>query len=165
MTTEHDEQRLRLETLLNDGLIRKQTMHSRTASDIAQENQGRFAKGTTIIGSEPTVQYPAGPNWSPDPTGVEPPLGFSVNEPVVTGEPFEIKASLQSHSADDAPGSVGECDRSALPALSDDPRTGLGAEDGDAFASSADAGAPDPVAAAGVLPPRTTGSNFKLRKW
>lgn len=89
----------KLELLLNEGLVRKDTLASRAASAIAQENQGRFAKGTTITGSQAATQYPriaSGPWSDNDGTGVEPPLGYDVNEPVVVGETWEIERSLQS---------------------------------------------------------------------
>jgi hypothetical protein len=56
------------------------------------EEGGRYAKPTNVIGSTPTPQYPAGPNWSVDPTGVEPPLVIDVNAVEPCGEKFEIEA-------------------------------------------------------------------------
>jgi hypothetical protein len=57
---------------------------------------GRFKNQTPrhVVGSTPSPQYPAGPNWSADPTGVEPPLGVSINEMTPAGESFEIEKSL-----------------------------------------------------------------------
>jgi hypothetical protein len=33
-----------------------------------------------VTGTEPSVDAPAAPNWSRDPCGPEPPLGYSVDE-------------------------------------------------------------------------------------
>jgi len=63
------------------------------------EEGGRFAKPTNVIGATPTPQYPAGPNWSADPTGVEPPLGFDVNAVEPVGEQFEIERHLTGATA------------------------------------------------------------------
>jgi hypothetical protein len=54
------------------------------------EEGGRYAKPMNVIGSTPTAQYPAGPNWSVDPTGIEPPLGIDVNAVEAVGEYFEL---------------------------------------------------------------------------
>jgi hypothetical protein len=68
------------------------------------EEGGRFAKPQTVIGATPTVQYPmAAPNWSVDPTGVEPPLGIDVNAVEPCGEKFEIEALGDATSAGPQP--------------------------------------------------------------
>lgn len=70
------------------------TYHSRTHN----ETGGRFAAAgvdkTNITGSKPTVDALASPNWAHDPTGIEPPLGFSIDEAPIVGEWHEIQASL-----------------------------------------------------------------------
>jgi hypothetical protein len=82
-------QKERAEVLKNDRAVQKNTFLSHTHS----EEGGRYAKPQTVIGATPTVQYPmAAPNWSVDPTGVEPPLGFDVNTVEPCGEKFEIEA-------------------------------------------------------------------------
>jgi hypothetical protein len=94
------------ETLRNDN------MNFRTSSDLGLENTGRFAKPFAVTGSTPAPQYPSGPNWANDPTGVEPPLGFDVNAIEPVGEHHEIQSSL-AEAVKSAP--------SALPADSDAP--------------------------------------------
>ena len=82
-------QKERAEVLKNDAAVHKNTFLSHTHP----EEGGRFAKPQNVIGSEPTVQYPmAAPNWSVDPTGVEPPLNIDVNAVEPCGEKFEIEA-------------------------------------------------------------------------
>lgn len=104
MTTQHEEQKERLAVLLNDGLVRKDTLASRAASDIAQENQGRFAKGTTITGSQAATLYPRLPANNPQNQMAmvppEPPLGMDVNETPIVGEAWEVERSLQAESCD-----------------------------------------------------------------
>jgi hypothetical protein len=88
------EQRERRELL---GSTTTQTYFSRATADLALEDQGRFAKGVEVTGSKPAVPYPRQPPaspWSGDiPEGVEPPLGYAINDQEPTGEPFEIVAS------------------------------------------------------------------------
>ena len=101
--------------LEQDRRVLKDTFATRTAADVAQEAQGRFAKDVNVVGSEPTVQYPPGfnkqdaPHWwgAEAVLGVEPPLGFDINtinhEPV--GEVFEQQRSIlaqQSTPTDEA---------------------------------------------------------------
>ncbi len=95
------EQLERLEILLSDRKAlrpdKPDTLHNHQASDLALEQQGRFAKASTVVGTTPTVQYPAGPNWSAGPApGVEPPLAFDVNELEPVGTAQEIAASLSA---------------------------------------------------------------------
>ena len=59
------------------------------------EEGGRFAKPTNVIGATPTPQYPAGPNWSVDPTGIEPPLGHAIDAHEPVGEYGEVQASIE----------------------------------------------------------------------
>jgi hypothetical protein len=77
VTTAKDEQRERLAVLANERRVARgpetSTYHSHTHPD----EGGRFAASDQpprhVVGSTPVPQYPAGPNWSADPTGVEPP--------------------------------------------------------------------------------------------
>jgi hypothetical protein len=57
------------------------------------EEGGRFAKPQQVIGTT-APEYPAGPNWAADPVGVEPPLGFSVEDHEPVGEYAEVAKSL-----------------------------------------------------------------------
>jgi hypothetical protein len=51
---------------------------------------GRFAKADYIVGEEQVPRYPAGPAWTRNDPGLEPPLGVSVDEMLPRGEPFEV---------------------------------------------------------------------------
>ena len=76
------------------------TLHQFASSE-AGEIGGRFAKPATVNASQQAVHYPKLPTsspWSCDPVPPEEPLGIDVNEPVVTGEPFEVEASQQPFS-------------------------------------------------------------------
>ena len=58
---------------------------------------GRFAAGGYVSGSERTTDYPRLPNgspWAGDAVGLEPPLGFSVNDLEPSGEAYEVERSL-----------------------------------------------------------------------
>jgi hypothetical protein len=83
----------RLSTLLNDKRVKDaSTFLDHTHS----EDGGRFAKPSTVIGSDGPPEYPmAAPNWSPQAVGVEPPLGIDVNAMEPVGEEFEVAASLE----------------------------------------------------------------------
>jgi len=74
--------------------------------------EGRFnlaMKQAALSGSKPTVDALAGPNWAPQASGIEEPLGYSIDETPVVGEPFEVaqaadilerqKIELEAHSA------------------------------------------------------------------
>jgi hypothetical protein len=78
------------------------TYRDRAIADLGLEAQGRFAKGVEVTGSKPAVLYPRQPPaspWSGDiPEGVEPPLGYSVEDLEPTGERFEIEESLAASS-------------------------------------------------------------------
>jgi hypothetical protein len=85
-------QRERAELLRND--LRANTFAGRAQAE-ADEIQGRWAQEhkATVIGAGP-VQYPmAAPNWSVDPVGPEPSLGFSVDQHEAVGEYREVQAS------------------------------------------------------------------------
>jgi hypothetical protein len=90
-TTTQSERR---ETLENDQRVQRDTLQFRTSADLGLENTGRYAKPFAVTGQTPTPQYPAGPNWAPDPVGVEPPLGIDVNAMEPVGEVGEVQASI-----------------------------------------------------------------------
>ena len=79
--------------------VLKDTMFNRASSE-AGEISGRWAKPTQVRGSEGAVhmpRMPANSPWAaPDPSGQEQPFGIDVSEPVVTGEAFEVEASLDA---------------------------------------------------------------------
>lgn len=69
------------------------------------EPGGRFrAKDTIVTGNEPSVDYPAGPDWTSNGAGVglEPPLGIDVDALEPTGTPSEVAASLAGAEAPSA---------------------------------------------------------------
>jgi hypothetical protein len=87
-------------TLENDQRVHKNTYLSHTHNEAG----GRFAKISplNVTGSSTLPQYPAGPNWSADPSGQEPPLGFSVEDHPPVGEAFEVERSLGEAARSDS---------------------------------------------------------------
>jgi hypothetical protein len=100
----HKEQAERKEVLENDRKVREQatTMHQFAISE-ASEPRGRFSATNkeTVVGSMPVVNYPAAPNWSPDPVPPEPALGFEIDTVEVVGTPQEIEASIAALKSDE----------------------------------------------------------------
>ena len=77
--------------------------HAQASAD--DDRGGRFAavNPTSVTGSTPASQYPrqpATPPWSHDPCGLEPSLGYVIDQQEAVGEPHEIAASLASTSVD-----------------------------------------------------------------
>ena len=110
---------------------RAQTKLGRQEAEYELERQGRFAKPNTISGTQPSVKYPqcwgrdAPPQWH-DPVGLEPPLGFSVEDHSAVGEHHEIEASLaklddaqKAHSDGAAMGVVDEHPQQIAPSAPD----------------------------------------------
>jgi hypothetical protein len=98
--------------LRNDA--RAQTLSGRGSADLDLENSGRFSKPHTVIGTTAgPPEYPAGPNWSADPTGVEPPLGYAIDQHEAVGEPSEIERSLAGAPADASVTPISACDAEA----------------------------------------------------
>jgi hypothetical protein len=87
---QNSDQREREAILRND---RANTFAGRAQAE-ADDVRGRWTQinKSDVVGATPTPQYPAEPNWSVDPTGVEPPLGIDVNTVEPCGEKFEIEA-------------------------------------------------------------------------
>jgi hypothetical protein len=75
------------------------TYHRQAQVAQGLELGGRFAKASVVVGAEPAVQYPPGPDWTRNEVPQEPPLGFSVNDLEPTGEPFEVERSLTQSAA------------------------------------------------------------------
>jgi hypothetical protein len=87
-------QKEREQVLRNDQRVRSgSTFQSRAIAE-ADDVRGRWAEinKSNVVGATPTPQYPAGPNWSVDPTGIEPPLNIDVNAVEPCGEKFEVEA-------------------------------------------------------------------------
>jgi hypothetical protein len=70
------------------------TFHQQAMIDLQLENGGRFAKDTIVSGTEASVRYPAGPAWTRNEVGLEPPLGVAIDAMEPCGEAFEIERSL-----------------------------------------------------------------------
>jgi hypothetical protein len=99
MTTEREQQE-RKAYLENEKLLRKAAEDRRLSTYLAMaladsELPGRFGKVTqqNIVGIAPTPQYPAQPSipWPNEPD----PLGFSVEDMPVVGEPHEIEEAAR----------------------------------------------------------------------
>jgi len=90
------------DTLVNDRRVHKNTYFSHAHPD----EGGRFATSDKpprfVVGSTPAPQYPAGPNWSDDPTGVEPPTGVAIDQMEPVGTHAEIEQSLLREMRDEA---------------------------------------------------------------
>jgi hypothetical protein len=110
------EMETKLSTLLNDKRVlrQKDTFASRASADFDLENSGRFSKATQVIGPD-GAQYPRLPegSWTNDPVGVEPPIGFGINEVPIVGEVGEIQASIERLER--------SADQSGLPSHADGP--------------------------------------------
>jgi hypothetical protein len=92
---------LRNERALRPGDYAPTTMHDRAKAGLELDTPGgRYRAEQTISGAAPTVDYPkASPPWSADGVGVEPPLGYSVNDLPPTGTAAEVERSLGGPSA------------------------------------------------------------------
>jgi hypothetical protein len=110
-------QSVRRATLLNDHRVHKNCYHSHTHSDEGGRYDGPDQPRRHVVGSTPAPRYPAGPDWSADLTGAEPPLGVPINEMAPVGEVFEIQRSLAE-----------VCDGTDLPPSMPEPTLPGGAE-------------------------------------
>lgn len=100
MTTKANEQRER-KSLAGSTAATTYFQQSQVAEEL-DAKAGRFAKPSVVSGANPTVQYPRLPSsspWSSDPVGLEPALGYSINNMLAVGEPGEISASLNAIEA------------------------------------------------------------------
>jgi hypothetical protein len=70
------------------------TFHQQAMIDLQLESGGRFSKDTIVSGTEASVPYPAGPAWTRDQVGIEPPLGVAIDDLEPTGNAHEIEHSL-----------------------------------------------------------------------
>ena len=93
MTFRNDsDQKERRAVIKNDAT----TLHQFAQSE-AGEIGGRYARPQTVNASQQAVHYPKLPTnspWSSDPVPPEEPLGIDVSEAPITGEKFEVEASL-----------------------------------------------------------------------
>jgi hypothetical protein len=90
-------QREKRRILAEDRQVRTTYLHH-AESSIDDDRGGRFAaieKSATVVGASP-ISYPQQPSnspWSTDPIGLEPPLGFSVEDHDPVGELHEREVS------------------------------------------------------------------------
>jgi hypothetical protein len=90
------------EILDNDRKVRAGTYKSLAEAEFQNEYGGRYAAAITktkVAGSDPSVSYPKQPSssfWSRDPIGLEPSLGYRIDDQEPVGEKFEIERSLSS---------------------------------------------------------------------
>jgi hypothetical protein len=121
MLSSQEEQIERRRVFAEDQSLPRQatTMHAFAQADAAMP-RGRFSavEAATVVGSNPTIDYPAGPAWSADPGSqcVEPPLGE--DNPAL--EPSSCEAQATGPTSD-APTPLGQRDVGSF--SSDDPTT------------------------------------------
>jgi hypothetical protein len=80
------------------------TYHSWAGAHLELERSGRHAAASkaTVTGTEASVRYPRLPENNPfttDISGVEPPLGYAINDLEVNGTPAEIEESISRLAA------------------------------------------------------------------
>ena len=86
MLSKQEEDAERRATLENDRKVREQqrgtTFHQYAQSTANDDAGGRWASvnAVSVVGAAPAVRYPAAAAHQRDPAGVEPPLGYDVNE-------------------------------------------------------------------------------------
>jgi hypothetical protein len=73
------------------------TFRDAAIADISLQTGGRFNNAPVVTGSTPSQAWPRLPEgnpWAEDRSGVEPPLGYKINDLEVTGTPAEVQQSL-----------------------------------------------------------------------
>jgi hypothetical protein len=92
MLSRQEEEQERRETLENDRLVLEAerrrilregtTFHQFGQSQAHDEAGGRYASISpiSVVGADPTLKYPAAAAHQADPVGIEPPLGYSVDQ-------------------------------------------------------------------------------------
>ena len=101
MLSSQEEQEERRRVFAPDQSLPNQasTFHQRAVADAAMP-RGRFSavEAATVVGANPTIDYPAGSAWSADPGAqcVEPPLGF--DNPAL--EPSSCEAQAPGPTSD-----------------------------------------------------------------
>jgi hypothetical protein len=117
------------------------TFHQQAMIDLQLESGGRFAKDTIVSGTEASVRYPAGPAWTRDQVGIEPPLGVAIDDLEPTGNAHEIEHSLAQVAAPVVP-ITHDRQSAEVPSFPSDGErrvvAGLSNESGDPAATSAE---------------------------
>jgi hypothetical protein len=121
----------KLQTLFQDQALRNAERRKLDAgtflSHTHSDEGGRFAKPQQVVGSAPVPEYPAGPNWSPQAVGVEPPLNQDVDAMEPQGESFEVAASIEA---------LERTAQESIASLDAEPVRGAGAAPSDAASSA-----------------------------
>src|SRR6516164_3766724 len=93
-------QREKRRILAENRQVRASTYLQQAQANIDEDRGGRYAaieKPATVVGTGPgSISYPQQPSnspWANDPIGLEPPLGFSVEDHDPVGELYERGAS------------------------------------------------------------------------
>jgi len=109
MLSKQEEEQERRETLENDRLVLEQrrgsTLHQHGLAAANDTAGGRFAAtgAAHVVGSTPTMQYPAAAAHQRDPVGVEPPLGIDINAMPESLDPSAVSMSFPAVEATGAP--------------------------------------------------------------
>ena len=102
MLSSQEEQAERRRVFAQDQSVQRQatTMHAFAQADAAT-TRGRFSahEAATVVGAEPTINYPAASPHQHDPCGPEPPLGFEIDQL----EPSMAFVEAQAGEPADAP--------------------------------------------------------------
>src|SRR5262245_3919157 len=91
----------KLAALHNDRLLKRGATLSEMAELFVDRPGGRYANA-----NRPATEVPRQPEhspWAADVVGVEPPLGVSVSEAPVVGEPHEVERSIETAAVHPAP--------------------------------------------------------------
>jgi hypothetical protein len=96
----------KLAALHNDRLVARTYLDHARAAEL--EIGGRYAAARAELSAVPVVpRLPAG-HWGNDPLPrTEPPLGWSVDEMPVVGEPHEVERAAHAERAEGEPGRAG----------------------------------------------------------
>src|SRR5215472_13995550 len=107
MLSSQEEQAERRRVFAQDQSLRGTTFHQHAQAD-ADTPRGRFTahERSTVVGAQPTINYPAAAAHQADPCGIEPPLGYRIDampelEPPVESSTFTQQAT--GPISDDAP--------------------------------------------------------------
>jgi len=120
MLSSQEEQEERRRVFAPDQSLPNQasTFHQRAVADAAMP-RGRFSavEAATVVGANPTIDYPAGSAWSADPGAqcVEPPLGF--DNPAL--EPSSCEAQAPGPTSDAPSTPLGQRDVGPFSAIGD----------------------------------------------
>jgi hypothetical protein len=109
----------KLAALHNDRLLKRGVAYSQVVDLYNPQPGGRFAIGA----QQPLTEYPRQPahsHWHHDPIGLEPPLGYSVDQMEPVGTPAEVEASIRQLEAatQPTPTSSGMCSAAQRPPVS-----------------------------------------------